>query len=105
MLGPGESLCQLDLARFSTGEIAEGLEAGLWRRRHESIAEVGLWLNRVVQGYFDCHAVPRNLTRLEGFRSEVCRAWRHALLRRSQRHWLACTPASPRPHPVLATGL
>ncbi|EQD70787.1 hypothetical protein B1B_04812, partial [mine drainage metagenome] len=32
------------------------------------------------------HAVPGNLKRLEGFRREVCRAWRHALLRRSQRH-------------------
>ena len=33
--------------------------------------------------------VEGNLKRLEGFRSEVCRAWRHALLRRSQRHRLS----------------
>jgi RNA-directed DNA polymerase len=50
---------------------------------------VGQWLHRVVQGYFNYHAVPGNLKRLEGFRSEVCRAWRHALLRRSQRHRLS----------------
>jgi hypothetical protein len=80
MVGPRESLCQPDLARhvalasrrpapFSRGEITESPKAGLWRRRHESIAEVGLWQNRVVQGYFDCHAVPSSLRRVEGSRS------------------------------------
>jgi RNA-directed DNA polymerase len=64
------------------------LRQALMRRRHESIAVVGNRLNRVVQGYYNYHAVPTNLKRLEGFRSEVCRAWRHALLRRSQRHRL-----------------
>lgn len=58
----------------------------LMRRRHEPINVVGQWLHRVVQGYFNYHAVPGNVQRLAGFRSEVCRAWRHALLRRSQRH-------------------
>lgn len=58
----------------------------LMRRRHEALDTVGSWLHRVVQGYFNYYAVPGNLKRLEGFRSEVCRAWRHALLRRSQRH-------------------
>jgi len=75
-----------DRVRFFTPEMPE---AGLRRRRHEPVAEVGLWLNRVVQGYFNYHAIPSNLRRLEGFRSEVCRAWRHALLRRSQRHRLS----------------
>lgn len=65
------------------------IRATLMRRRHERTAHVGKWLNRVVQGYFNYHAVPSNLGRLEGFRSEVCRAWRHALLRRSQRHRLS----------------
>lgn len=62
------------------------IRAALMQRRHESISVIGPWLNRVVQGYFNYHAVPTNLVRLDGFRSEVCRAWRHALLRRSQRH-------------------
>jgi RNA-directed DNA polymerase len=60
------------------------LRAALMRRRHEPIPVVGAWLHRVVQGYFNYHAVPTNLKRLNGFRSELCRAWRHALLRRSQ---------------------
>jgi group II intron reverse transcriptase/maturase len=65
------------------------IRATLMRRRHKPVAKVGRWLNRVVQGYFNYHVVPSNLERLEGFRSEVCRAWRHALLRRSQRHRLS----------------
>lgn len=60
----------------------------LYQRRHEPVPVVGAWLQRVLQGYFAYHAVPTNLFRLNGFRSEVCRAWRHALLRRSQRHRL-----------------
>ena len=60
----------------------------LYQRRHEPVPMVGRWLQRVLNGYFAYHAVPTNLWRLGGFRSEVCRAWRHALLRRSQRHRL-----------------
>ncbi len=66
----------------------EAIRAELMRRRHESVAIVGKWLNRVVQGYFNDHAVPGDLYRLAGMRSEIGRAWRHALMRRSQRHRL-----------------
>jgi group II intron reverse transcriptase/maturase len=60
----------------------------LMTRRHEPIPEVGRWLRSMIRGYYNYHAVPSNLKRLDGFRTEVCRAWRHALLRRSQRHRL-----------------
>ncbi len=60
----------------------------LCQRRHEPVPIVGAWLQRVLNGCFAYHAVPTNLLRLDGFRDEVCRAWRHALLRRSQRHRL-----------------
>ena len=53
-----------------------------------TVAIVGKWLNRVVQEYFNYHAVPGNLYRLAGLRSEICRAWRQSLIRRSQRHRL-----------------
>lgn len=33
--------------------------------------EIGAWLRRVVQGYFDYHAVPYNLSRLRSFRTQV----------------------------------
>lgn len=60
----------------------------LMTRRHEPIPDVGRWLRSVVRGYYHYHAVPGNLKRLDGFRTEVCRAWRGALLRRSQKHRL-----------------
>lgn len=63
----------------------------LMRRRHEPVPVVGRWLGRVIRGYFNYHAVPGNMSRLAGFLSEVCRSWRHALLRRSQRHRLPWT--------------
>ena len=47
------------------------LRDALMRRRHEPPDAVGQWLHRVVQGYFNYYAVPGNLKRLEGFRSEV----------------------------------
>jgi RNA-directed DNA polymerase len=61
----------------------------LYRRRHEPVPVIGAWIRRVLSGYFEYLAVSRNLKRWEGFRAEVCRAWRHALLRRSQRHRLS----------------
>lgn len=64
----------------------DAIRTKLMSRRHEPVAVIGSWLRRVVQGYFNYHAVPGNLVRLSGFCDEVCRAWRHALLRRSQRH-------------------
>jgi group II intron reverse transcriptase/maturase len=67
--------------RATLASIRETLK----RRRHEPIEFVGKWLQRVVRGYFNYFAVPDNLQRLSGFRHEVCRAWRQALGRRSQR--------------------
>lgn len=61
----------------------------LMRRRYEPVAVVGRWLRKVLQGYLNYHAVPDNLRRLGGFCWEVGRAWRHALMRRSQRHRLS----------------
>jgi group II intron reverse transcriptase/maturase len=62
----------------------KALRQALYRRRHEPIAVIGTWLRRVMQGYFNYHAVPGNNLRLSRFRSEVCKAWLHALRRRGQ---------------------
>ncbi|WP_324732453.1 hypothetical protein [Pseudomonas paeninsulae] len=67
------------------------IRATLKRRRHESVVDVGRWLQRVVQGYFNYHAVPGNLRRLNGFRLELTRAWRQSLLRHS--HYTPLTVA------------
>jgi len=65
------------------------IRAKLRSKMHCRVGEVGKWLNRVVQGYFNYFGVPGNEYRLCSFRSEVCRAWRRMLLRRSQRHNLS----------------
>ncbi|MGF6222562.1 hypothetical protein AB7M26_003556 [Pseudomonas sp. F-14 TE3482] len=66
----------------------QSIRVALNRRRHEPVQIVGRWLGSVVGGYFNYHAVPGNLLRLDGFRVAVCRLWRQALKRRSQRNRL-----------------
>ena len=44
----------------------------LYRKRHKPVPVVGAWLKRIINGYFEYHAVPTNLKRLEGFGTEVC---------------------------------
>jgi group II intron reverse transcriptase/maturase len=53
--------------------------------RHQPLAQVGRWLQRVVQGYFNYHAVPLNGSSLHRFRTQVIRQWLRTLRRRSQR--------------------
>ena len=57
----------------------------LRRRMHDPMAQTGEWLQSVVQGYFNYHAVPGNLDSLWTFRVRVLRLWRTILRRRSQR--------------------
>ena len=75
---------RLTVKKRMRAKIAQ-IRVELMRRRHHSIAEVGKWLSRVVQGYLNYHAVPGNLHRLRSMRREIERAWRQALKRRSQR--------------------
>jgi hypothetical protein len=59
--------------------------AKLRQRMNEPIEQTGDWLNQVVRGYFNYHAVPGNLKRLYTFRREIARHWLFTLRRRSQR--------------------
>jgi group II intron reverse transcriptase/maturase len=61
------------------------IREGLLRQRHLPVQAQGQKLEAVVRGYFAYHAVPTNMHRLASFRTEVLRAWRHALRRRGQR--------------------
>ena len=61
------------------------IKAELVRRKHDPSAQVGEWLTKVVQGYYQYHAVPGNLSQLSAFRHRLCRLWRALLNRRSQR--------------------
>jgi RNA-directed DNA polymerase len=67
----------------------------LRRRMQQPIEETGKWLTQVVRGYYQYHAVPGNLSRLNTFRQELARYWRFTLGRRSQRSlwtWERFTP-------------
>lgn len=61
------------------------IAAKLRKRMNDPIKQTGNWLNRVVRGYYNYHAVPGNLKRLFMFRREAARYWLFTLRRRSQR--------------------
>jgi len=66
----------------------QALKAELRRRMHEPLAQTGEWLQSVVRGYFQFHAVPGNTASLSLFRERLARLWRHAIRRRSQKRRL-----------------
>jgi len=61
------------------------IKAKLRQRMHEAIGDTVGWLQSVVRGYFQYHAIPGNEKRLTAFRDEVLRLWLRVLRRRSQR--------------------
>ena len=63
----------------------QAVKQTLRARMHEPIKRVGEWLGRVLNGYYQYHAVPGNWASLNRFRERIGRYWRHALERRSQR--------------------
>lgn len=70
-----------------TAKLKE-IQQQLKQRRHESNVSTVKWLQAVVRGYFQYHAIPGNWARLWTFRHEVLRHWLRQLRQRSQRnHW------------------
>jgi group II intron reverse transcriptase/maturase len=63
----------------------KAIKAELQRRRHHRTTAVGLWLRKVVLGYYQYHAVPGNTSQLSIFMHRVRWLWRGVLIRRSQR--------------------
>ncbi len=61
------------------------LKEQLSRRRHDELAQVGAWLQRVFRGWCRYYAVPGNYTRLQQFRDAIQDMWLRTLRRRSQR--------------------
>ena len=61
------------------------IKAKLRGRMHAQIGGTVRWLQQVVRGYFQYHAVPGNLQRMATFRWEVANLWYRTLRRRSQR--------------------
>ena len=65
------------------------VKAELRRRMHGPLPQVGAWVQKVLTGYYQYHAIPGNLHQLSVFRHRLCRLWRTVLRRRSQRGWLS----------------
>ena len=63
----------------------KNIQQALRRRLHASIGDWVSWLQSVVRGYFQYHAIPDNEERLWAFRKDVLRLWLRQLRRRSQR--------------------
>ena len=70
---------------------------------HARIGGTVQWLQSVVRGYFQYHAVPGNLPRMAQFRREVARLWYRTLRRRSQRSQLTWERFAERLAPLLPT--
>ena len=89
----------------------QAVKQTLLRQRHRPIPEQGTWLQGVVHGWLNYHAIPGNIAALETFCRESVRFWLHALRRRGQRrpfswqrfrrladHWVPL-PKILHPHP------
>jgi group II intron reverse transcriptase/maturase len=73
----------------------KAIKVELRRRMHARPCEVGAWLRKVVNGYYQYHAVPGNLRQLSTFRQRINRLWYQVLASRSQRarkRWERITP-------------
>jgi RNA-directed DNA polymerase len=73
----------------------------LRKRMHARIPGTAKWLQWVVSGYFQYHAIPGNLTRMRAFRSDVLRSWLQTLRRRSQNHRMNWERVAVRLDPLL----
>ncbi len=72
--------------RQAQGSEAESYPGGAAAAEmHEAIGDTVKWLQPVVRGYFQCHAIPGNEEQLQAFRKDVLRLWLRQLRRRSQR--------------------
>src|SRR6202167_2923009 len=74
-----------ETAKKRLGAKLQAIKTELKHRRHEPIPSVGAWLRQVTSGYYQYHAVPGNLHRLQLFRWRLRWIWWRALSRRSQR--------------------
>jgi RNA-directed DNA polymerase len=84
----------------------KAIKVELRRRMHARPSEVGAWLRKVVNGYYQYHAVPGNIRQLSTFRQRINRLWYQVLVRRSQRarkRWETLAPLFERwiPRPTV----
>jgi group II intron reverse transcriptase/maturase len=72
------------IGKRMTAKLKE-IRQQLRKRLNEKTKGTGEWLQAVVRGYYQYHAVPCNEERLKAFRHEVLHQWWRQLKRRSQR--------------------
>src|SRR5215510_1000553 len=77
------------------------IRAQLYKRMHARVPGTVKWLQQVVRGYSQYHAIPGNGARLGAFRREVLRSWLWALRRRSQRHRMSWECFKDRLEPLI----
>ena len=77
------------------------IRAQLRRRMHARVPGTVKWLQQVVAGYFQYHAIPGNFMRMQAFRRDVLWTWRKTLRRRSQRHRMNWQRFKSRLEPLL----
>src|SRR6266404_5781261 len=65
----------------------QAIKQELRRSLHQPIPQQGRWLQQVVTGYFNYHAVPTNSSTLTAFLFHVTNLWRRTLRQRSQKDW------------------
>jgi group II intron reverse transcriptase/maturase len=63
----------------------QAIKQELRRSMHQPIPQQGRWLQQVVTGYFNYHAVPTNSASLSAFLFHVTNLWRRTLQWRSQK--------------------
>src|SRR6202171_3643896 len=66
----------------------QAIKQELRRSMHQPIPQQGRWLQQVVTGYFNYHAVPTNSSTLTAFLFHVTNLWRRTLRQRSQKDWM-----------------
>jgi RNA-directed DNA polymerase len=92
-------------AKKRMGAKLKAIKRELQCRMHDRTAKVGAWLQKVVLGYYQYHAVPGNIDQLRFFKRRLSRIWWRVLSRRSQRartSWQRLAPLLnrwiPEPH-------
>ena len=72
------------IAKRARSKLSE-IRSVLKRNMHNPIMETGKWLRSVFQGHLNYYGVPGNRKATDAFRTELAKAWLHALRRRSQK--------------------
>lgn len=75
---------RLTIAKKQRAKLQE-IKMLLNKNRHDNLVEQGKWLRSVVIGYANYYGVPGNTKSLSNFRGQICKIWRKALRRRSNK--------------------